>query len=207
MDHTEYWKNLPLAEELRISGTFLYNGMHRFHEMERLDSRADLFEVLYNLSVGFERLLKITVVFLEHDEATDQEKLEKSLITHNHSFLLKRIQKREKLNLSTPHNDFLCLLAKFYKSCRYDNYMLSSLFEPKKETDYFYEFLKKHLNVKIERKGDLWGVRNEDRYRKFIQKVILKISRELYNVIRVQASALRLYTYELPSESKAEAVF
>jgi hypothetical protein len=111
MKSDEAWKNFNLGQELHISGTFIYTGLRRFHEMRTLDHTDELFEFLYNLSVGLERLLKIAVVFLEHNDNTDQEKLEKSLITHNHLDLLKRVRKHARVNLSTPHNEFLALLG------------------------------------------------------------------------------------------------
>jgi hypothetical protein len=31
MKPTEFWKNFRLEEELSVSGTFIYNGLKRFH--------------------------------------------------------------------------------------------------------------------------------------------------------------------------------
>lgn len=64
MKPAQFWKNFKLGEEVSVSGAFIYNGMRRFHEMRKLDYTDEVFEVLYNLSVGFERLLKIAVVLL-----------------------------------------------------------------------------------------------------------------------------------------------
>src|SRR5699024_8247817 len=50
MNRSEFWKNFRLGEELDVSGTFIYNGLRRFHELRKLDYSADLFEVLYQLS-------------------------------------------------------------------------------------------------------------------------------------------------------------
>jgi len=84
MEATQAWKNFNISKELSVSGAFIYSGLRRFYEMQILDNTDEIFEVLYNLSVGLERLLKIVVVLLEHNDSTDQEALEKSLITHNH---------------------------------------------------------------------------------------------------------------------------
>lgn len=59
-------------------------GLRRFHELRKLDFPDEVFECLYNLPVGPERLLKIAVVLHEHTEAGDHEALEQSLITHSH---------------------------------------------------------------------------------------------------------------------------
>jgi hypothetical protein len=62
MNKHEAWKNFNLGEELSISGAFIYNGLRRFHEMRVLVHTDEIFDFLYNLSVGLERLLKIAVV-------------------------------------------------------------------------------------------------------------------------------------------------
>jgi hypothetical protein len=127
MNKHEAWKNFNLGQELSISGAFIYNGLRRFHEMQVLDHTDEIFEFLYNLSVGLERLLKIAVVLVEHEDDSDQEALEKSLITHNHLELMKRVRQHCKFNLGTPHNQFLALLGTFYTSLRYDRFTLSSV--------------------------------------------------------------------------------
>lgn len=208
MKPTQFWKNFNLGEELSISGAFIYNGMRRFYEMQGLNYTDEAFEVLYNLSVGFERLLKIAVVLLEHDDSIDQEELEKSLITHNHLELLSRVRKHVQINLTSPHNDLLSLLGKFYKSLRYDRFSLSSVYDSKREIEALCALLSKHLNLNINIQRDtLLGIQNEDRYRRFIRKTVLKISKTLYDVVANRARDLNLYTYELRSGSKAETVF
>ncbi|VWC55450.1 hypothetical protein BLA9940_02310 [Burkholderia aenigmatica] len=52
MNPSEFWKNFRLGEEVHIAGTFIYNGLRRFHELRRLDFADELFECLYNLSVA-----------------------------------------------------------------------------------------------------------------------------------------------------------
>lgn len=207
MKRTDFWKNFNLGDELSISGAFIYNGMRRFHEMQMLEFTDEVFEILYNLSVGFERLLKITVVLLEHDEAIEQEVLEKSLITHSHLDLLRRVKKHVPLDLAAPHNDFLSLLGKFYKTHRYDRFRIASAYNSEREIKALCEFFRKHLNVEILRGDSLFGAENEDRYRRFFRKTLLKISMALYAIVETHARDLNLYTYELRHGSKAETVF
>ena len=92
MKSADFWKNFRLGEEVHISGTFIYNGLRRFHELQHFESDDELFEFLYELSVGLERLLKIAIVLFEHSDAADQTQLEKSLITHSHAELTKHLQ-------------------------------------------------------------------------------------------------------------------
>lgn len=208
MKPTEFWKNFNLGEEVSISGAFIYNGLRRFYELKRLDYTDEIFEVFYYLSVGLERLLKIAVVLLEHHDTGDQEALERSLITHNHQGLLQRIKRHTSVNLSTPHNEFLSLLATFYKTFRYDRFSLASVSDFKKETNALCAFLGKHLQVTLPDPNSLLvGTPNEAKYRKFIQKTVLKISTVLYEIVKTRASELNLYTYELRDGSKAQTVF
>ncbi|GMV51090.1 MAG: hypothetical protein AMXMBFR67_26330 [Nitrospira sp.] len=207
MKRTEAWKNFNLGQELSVSGAFIYNGLRRFHEMRVLDNTDDVFEVLYNLSVGIERLLKIAIVLLEHNEATDQDVLEKSLITHNHLGLLQRVKQRAKIGLGAPHTEFLGLLGTFYKSHRYDRFTISSVSTPDKERDALCSFLGKHLGLDLEPSSSLVGIHNDARCQKCIRKIVTKISSVLYEVVRKTSSNLGLYTYELRNGSKAETIF
>ncbi len=207
MKPAEFWKNFRLGEELSVSGAFIYNGLRRFHELKKLDQTDDLFEVFYNLSVGFERLLKIVVVLLEHKDSDDQDAFEKSLITHSHTELLRRVKKQVKVNLGTQHNAFLSLLAKFYKTMRYGRFSLQSAADFHKERRELCAFLAKHLDVTFSDDSSPFGIFNEDKYRKFMRQIALKISSTLYEIVKVRSRELNLYTYELRSGSKSETVF
>lgn len=207
MNPSDFWKNFRLGEEIQISGTFIYNGLRRFHELRKLDFADELFEFLYELSIGLERLLKIAVVLYEHTDNSDQEELEKSLITHTHLDLVARLQKHVELKLGTTHNDLLSLLGTFYKSLRYDRFALSSVYEGKKEAKAIRSLLVKHLKVEFPDEDSFFGTDNNDQYRKFIRRTVLKIAREVYSVIKDRAGQINLYTYELRHESKAESVF
>jgi hypothetical protein len=100
MNETEFWKNFNLGEEIHIAGVFIYNGLRRFHDMRGLDYTDETFEMFYDLAVGLERILKIAVVFVEHDGSIDQKEFEESLHTHSHVDLLKRIQAKHDLGFA-----------------------------------------------------------------------------------------------------------
>lgn len=207
MNPANFWKNFKLGEEISVSGTFIYNGLRRYHEMKCLDFTEELFEFLYNLSVGFERLLKIAVVLYEHSDLVEQNELEKSLITHNHLELLARLKNHVQINFGKPQIELLSLLSIFYKSHRYDRFSLSSVYDGKKESRAILSWIGKHLQIEFPEKSSIFGTTNEDRYRKFVRKTTLSVSKALYNIIKEQASAINLYTYELRHGSKAESVF
>jgi hypothetical protein len=207
MDPTDFWKNFNLGQELSVAGGFIYNGLRQFHEMQSLDVTEEAFGFLYELSVGLERLLKVAVILLEHDSAPAQAEFEETLKTHEHLELLNRVRSHEPLSLGDNHVALLGLLGDFYRTIRYDRYSLSSAYDPKKEIKAIRSFLGKGLNVEIPEQGAFIAVPNEDRYKRYIEKTVRKISGCLYQTVERRARALNLCTYELRHGSKAESVF
>ena len=49
MKPTDFWKNFKLGEEINISGSLIYNGLRRYHEMQKLDFTDEIFEFFYYL--------------------------------------------------------------------------------------------------------------------------------------------------------------
>ncbi|QYK40799.1 MAG: hypothetical protein KF887_15525 [Paracoccaceae bacterium] len=203
----EYWKNFNLGTELDIAGRFLFNGLHAFHEMEHFAAEEDVFEFLYGVAVGIERLLKIALILTEHDKAPDQNEFEKGLITHSHQELVRRLKDNHKIDLAPVHNDFLRILSSFYKSHRYGRYSLASVAAPARERDDLKLFLEKYLQINIDISGSFTVTRNERRHKKFIGKVISKIVLPTFDIVRSEASRLNLYTYEIEYRSKASKIF
>ncbi len=207
MNRTEYWKNFKLGKELDIAGRFIYNGLFNFHEMEVFSYEEEIFEFLYNISVGIERLLKISVVLIEHDDSKDQKEFEKTLITHNHGELLKRVIAQRSVNLSGIHNEFLSLLTKFYKTYRYGRYDLEAMAVEDKEKLEFIKFLEKHLSIEVDTDTLFLITRNDQKIKKFIGKIVGKIAGELYDLICKEAGRLNIYTYEIRYGTKAFKIF
>lgn len=207
MTASQWWKNFSLGEELSVAGTFIYNGLRRFRELQQLDYTDDLFEVLYHLSIGIERLMKIAIILLEHEDTDDQENFEKSLTTHNHQALLARIQKQNDLRFSDQENAFLQLLTRFYENLRYDRLLLRFPLPLEKEKHELLDFLEKQLKIDFKDRSSMFAYENTDQYRKFVRKIITKISSRLYEIVEARAVELNLYTYELRHGSKAEVVF
>jgi hypothetical protein len=147
------------------------------------------------------------VVLYEHDDSINQEELERSLITHNHLDLLARLRKHTQVNLGPPQIALLSMLGQFYKTLRYDRFSLASVYDAKKERKAIFKWLEKHLQVSFTDDTPFLGNHNEDRYRRFVRRTTLAISRKLYQVIKDRAGHINLYTYELRHGSKAESVF
>ena len=206
MNNEQYWKNFNLGIELQLSGNLIYDGLYFFDQLENFRNEEDIFEFLYLISVGIERLSKVAVVLIEHELYSEQEKLEKSLITHNHLELCHRIKKNRDLNLASIHNEFLQLLSTFYKTFRYDRFSLNDFREFDKEKRALIGFLEKHLDVEVEEQYFKLSP-NDLRYKKFIGKVIGKITKQLFSIITSEASRLNIYTYEIRPYSKSYKIF
>lgn len=202
MNPTELWKNFNLGFELDVAGTFLFNGIRAFHEMEVFDYRSDIFDFLYNIAVGVERLQKIALILTEHDDAADQAEFEKSLITHSHEELDRRLRGHAHPELAPIHNSFLSMLSTFYKTYRYDRYGMRSLYRDGDERKLLTDWLNNHFSAGIKFDG-MFAVKNSDALRRSIGKAISKIVKPLYERIEDEARKLNLYTYEIRYDSKA----
>ena len=206
MNKTEFWKNFKLGTELDISGRFIYNGLYTFHEMEHFAYEEEIFEFLYHVSVGIERLLKVAVILSEHSDMVDQDVFEKSLNTYNHGELLRSVKKKHEINISNIHNEFLALLNKFYKTSRYGRYSLTSMEIEDWEKTELIDFLNKGLSLSIDTKA-FNRTQNDLRIKKYVGKIIGKICNSLYEVIQKEAYRLNIYTYEIRYPSKACKIF
>ena len=207
MEPVTFWKNFNLGSELSVSGNFIYNGIRGFHEMKTLNNGDEAFQVLYNLSVGLERLFKVAVVLLEHEDYIDQESLEQSLITHNLPDLMNRIKKHAHLTLGKTHYDLLSVLSSFYKSTRYSRFTLSSVYSLDEDLEAIRGYLSKHLNEEITSASDFFAIENKTRYKKFLRRTVLKLSSSIFKVIEDRSRSLNIYTHEQRHGSKAQTVF
>lgn len=206
MDSSTFWKNFNLGTELQVSGSFIYNGLLIFDEMETFYHEEEIFEFLYNISVGIERLLKISVILIEHTNELDQSTFFKSIRNHNHQKLLKSISNKYKLKESKSKNAFIQLLNNFYNKLRYDRYTNNDSINNNKEKKSLINFLEKYLKIKIS--NEFLSVSQNDRViKQFIGKVMKSIVAEQYEIIRKEASRLNIYTYEIRSNSKAYKIF
>lgn len=202
-----FWKHFNLGKELSVSGNFIYDGLKSLDQAETLHYEDEIFQFLYYISVGIERLAKIAIILTEHDSVADQEDFEKSLITHNHSELIRRLSNNHKINLGKNHNKFLQLISKFYKTMRYDRYNLEDCYKSSKEKDNFLKFLSESLNIKIIDEFPFNVARNNEKRKRFVGETVGKITYQLYEIIKKESTRLGIYTNEIRSNSKAEKIF
>jgi hypothetical protein len=208
VNEKQFWKNFALGEELDIAGRFIYNGLRFFHEMETLSFETEIFEVLYNLSVGLERLLKIAVILIEHTDMTDQATFEDSLITHSHLELLERVRKKHALLvLAGPHHQLLQMLGEFYKTQRYGRFILAASTATTADATRMQAFFEKHLKVKLDNGESIIPTENNARLRRFLGKTVCTIARTIYKLIGTESRGIGLNTHDIRNATKASKIF
>lgn len=190
-----------------FSGGFIYNGLNQLSHINDLAYQDEVFEIQYNLSVGFERLIKIALVLAEYGSYDTQEKFEKSLITHNHQMLIRRLRKKCNFKLSSHENSLLQCLSRFYQTHRYGRYSLATSQNFEKEAADFWAFLEKGLSIKITREIFDYGKFEMARIKKFIGKTCMGISNKIYSNIESLSTEQSLFTYEIRYRSKASKIF
>ena len=201
-----HWKNFSLGSELQIAGTFIYNGLLVFDEIETFYREHEVFECLYQLSVGVERLVKIAVILLEHESDMNQEDYENSLRTHTHEELVRRIRKKHKMDLNPNCNKLLSLLGNFYNSMRYARYGIASIDEHREERQAFVAFLSDISKTEI-KVGLPYSTPNNEKLKRKLGNLVGKICIDTYAIIKKQAARLRIFTDEIEHYSKAYKIF
>jgi sulfur relay (sulfurtransferase) DsrC/TusE family protein len=204
MKDEEFWQNFELGIEIDIASSFIYDGLKNFYQMDSLDLETEIFSVLYCLSIGIERFLKVAIILIEFNVKTDRDEFEKSLITHNHSDLMSRIRKNKSINLSKVHNEFISLLSNFYKKYRYDRYKIDTINHLSKEKKALVSFLSNYNIIEGKLYINLTTYQNTSKAKKFLKNLISKIILQLYNIIEDCAREKNIYTYELRYGSKAQ---
>lgn len=201
-----YWKNFNLGSELQIAGTFIYNGIETFDKMTTFYNEEEVFEFLYNLSVGVERLLKINVILIEHSDKSDYESFFNSIKNHNHQNLLNRIEKKYKIEHQKSQNKLIEILNTFYNSLRYERFEFNNQINYKKERDIFIKFLSKYSDSDIST-DFIFATSNNLYFKKIVGEIIKGIVLQQYEILKKEASRLNIFTYEIRYSSKASKIF
>lgn len=197
-----YWNNFNLGNELNIAGTFIYNAIDAFDKIRDFKYSADLFEVLYNLAVGIERLMQTAVILTEFNLSKANE-FDKNLKIHNHMVLRDKIQTKHTFVLETPHNMLLQLLSEFFSSIRYYVYNVSSVYLENFEQIGFLDFINSNLRDSSVKEDLL----NNNRIKRFFGRTISKITSQLYEILKIEADRHNIHDYELKQNSKAARIF
>jgi hypothetical protein len=203
MNQTEFWQNFKMGEEQEIACNFIYDGLRNLHEMETLNLETEIFPVLYNLSMGLERLFKVAIVLIEVKDDTNINDFEETLKTHDHITLFSRLKKSVDPNFNFAQTGLLNILSVFYKDHRYGRFNIPQRDNISKDKKLFLTFLNKHLGVDI--KDDIIGTHNSMQIKEFIGKTVKKMTKNLYAVIDKAATVKNLYTSEISDSSSKAA--
>src|SRR5574344_800779 len=193
-----------MCKEVEIAGKFIYDGMIDLNRMINYEDDENIFCFLYKISVGIERLQKIAYTLLKNPTENEYENFEKELITHSHCELQRKINELVKTDFTKHQNAFLQMLDTFYKSSRYDRYILNTKLNY--ERNIFIKYIEKRCKIKIE-VNSIFPTQMDEKIRKFLGKVIGNMSQYYYNLIYKQAINLDIYSYELSSNSKSYKIF
>lgn len=207
MNRDQWWKNFSMRFEVEVAGSFIYNGLISLHRLEWFNRPTDIFEILYNLSVGVERLQKVALVLLEHGSKGDVDEFEASIRHHSTLALSDRIDDHVNQKLAPIHKEFLSMLTEFYAQHRYGRFASSSHKSLTSEYDMFLSFLSKHFHVKIPEASNLFALPNSNTIRRGVGRVVWRIIGGLYEIVHDAATELRLFSYELDFQSKAGRIF
>ncbi|BDR55706.1 hypothetical protein [Xylocopilactobacillus apis] len=110
---------LQLNMEMHNVGEFLFDGCEAIYYTGNYILDYEIFNALYNISVGIERMQKIILLL---DDSKIQDDQRKFLNSHNVEMLRSIISKIYNLNFNKEENELLNLLRDFYKNGRY-NYL------------------------------------------------------------------------------------
>lgn len=207
MTPEEYWKNFQLGREMDVAAGFIYDGLRQFHNMQGFADESEVFQFLYYIAVGFERLAKVCIVLTEHSDEANQAKFEDSLKTHDHRKLITRVMKHHSLKISDAQNDLIDLLAKFYKAYRYDRFSLSSAMSSQNEKKVLRCHLTRHFDIDLPEDTWILDTPNDKNIRQKMAEDITNLAKQFYKIIKAETSRLGIFTHELESTSKTGKVF
>ena len=207
-----WFKNFNMVIELDVAGEFIYNGIQEIYQTTFFRNDANTFVMLYNLSVGIERLQKIVVTLLEYNSEIGKENFEAHLknMGHNHISLRDNIAKLAKEGkykntpkFSTRENEFFELLSRFYSDNRYMRFEVYQKTDG--EVQLLNDYLEKHAKLYKNIVDD--SILVNDSVKRVLGKVISSIAQKYYSLVKEGSDRNGIFTYELRSYSKAEKVF
>lgn len=198
MTDKELWKNFNLGTELDISGTFIFNGLDTFNKMKNFYYEDEIFEFLYNISVGVERLLKIIILLNDNSS---------NIKTHNYEKLFEIIRLKYEINFEKIHNQFIKILNSFYNKYRYDRFNFSADNKYNKEKEELVCFFNKNTTMTIKNDFKNEITPNNDNLKIFIGNVVGCIINNLYNIIKDESLKQNIFIYEIRAYSKSYKIF
>lgn len=191
-----------MGRELEISGDFIYESAVRMNQLSYVGNHFELNAILYNGSVGIERLQKI--ILCMYMTLDDLKNPKKCLREHHHTALNEEIQKYVKIDFNKNALSVLALFEKYYGEFRYAEYRLN--YDENEMCQAFISFINKHIGIQLSLSEGNTETDNK-KMKSFYINLIGEIALKYYAEIRKKADELNLFTYEMDSSSNAIKVF
>ena len=204
MTKIEYFKNFNMGKELQNAGEFVFESASKMYGLVSFYDDHIINLILYNGSVGIERLQKI-LICLYIDTFDDLKiKQDSQLLKHNHGELQRKlVEKKIIQKLSKCDNSLLELFGTYYNKYRYKEY---SITDDNSINDLFCNYLNKYCEEKCGENIRL-TICQKDKIKKFYINTIGKLAKQYFDLIEKKARDLNLYTYEILPESNAATVY
>jgi len=193
--------SISLNRELDNSSTFIYEGIKKIYETQYLnDVGGNVFNFLYNLSVGFERIQKIILYLLEIKEKNDFHiPFNQKYQIHNHIGLHQFMKEKIEIDLNENQTGLLAILADFYKNNRYGRFDFCD--KPFFELEGLIRYLSKTMKKSPEMVGEM-SYENSLEMKDFLSKQIIKLFQKYHNIINGLSSELNIFVDESCTESR-----
>ena len=201
------YKNFNMVNELNIAGEFIYDGIDALNRMNTIDEIPLLFSFLYHVSVGIERIQKIILVLFGLNEQDDYQTFEKSLISHSHDDLNRRIKELcSSFSSTSRENAFLAVLSQFYITARYSRFNVGTEYDLERRL--VSKYIQSNLaSERIEHHFITGQIIINHDVKELFGRVIGSLSKKYYCAIREGCDKAGTFSYELQPNSKAERIF
>lgn len=189
-----------LNRELDNSSTFVFEGIIKIYETQYLgDSGGNVFNFLYNLSVGFERIQKIILFLLEIKEKNNFKiSFDEKYQTHNHITLHQFMNEKIDISLNENQTGLLTILADFYNDNRYGRFNFNNDFSS--EIKKFIKYISKSMGKSPKKAGEEYN--NTIEIKNFLSKQIIKLYKMYYEIIEKLSYELHIGVCDSNSESR-----
>ena len=130
------FKSIQMAREVTLAGDFIFTSAKKAMQLTSVHNEFDINAILYNGSVGVERLQKIYLYLCMDNPFENHDDLK----THNHCELEKRVADESGRNLYDNGKKLISKFNEYYGEYRYGNY--APVPKAKTIVDLFITFIK-----------------------------------------------------------------
>ena len=112
------FKSIQMSKEVTLAGDFIFTSAKIAMQLTSVHNEFDINAILYNGSIGIERLQKIYLYLCLENPFEKHEDLK----THNHCSLEGKVALESGKNLYSNGNKLISIFNEYYSQYRYGNY-------------------------------------------------------------------------------------